>query len=225
MKWDIIRLMLIARYHETQDVRYIDVSRRVGRLISRRSKAARAAAKARRVIPTIPETHEWAKMRRAIEAGKRIVALDAEWTMRVPITEIGIATYHAGVRTVENIRVTPGGHQFLHGTTRYMTVEQAGRWLNGVMTQADLLVGHALHNDRRQFIQWGYPLPDMEVVDTARWSRQLNESNPVAQGLEKFALRHGIEHRGAHCAGNDAFTTLEVALKLASHDVEAQKAG
>lgn len=100
-----------------------------------------------------------------------------------------------------------------------MSDDAAKLWLRGVMEKADLLVGHALQNDRLKMRQWGCPLPNTQtlpVVDTGAWSRVTNTESANPRRLSHLAALYGIERKGMHVAGNDALTTLHVALAMAA---------
>ena len=100
-----------------------------------------------------------------------------------------------------------------------MTDDVAQAWLRGMMAEADLLVGHALQNDRLKMKQWGCPLPSpqiLPVVDTGAWSRLTNTENANPRRLAHLAAQYGIDRTGLHVAGMDAFVTLKVALAMAA---------
>lgn len=169
---------------------------------------------------------QWSILRRALAGDHRIVCFDAEWEYQPPnrVTELGVATLHRGVTTVHNVRVRGRGRPFHGGRTMLMNDDAAKAWLFEILGSADLLVGHALQNDRLKMKQWGCPLPkpqDLPVVDTGAWSRVTNTESANPRRLKHLADLYGIERRGLHVAGNDAHVTLQVALAMAS--VESQE--
>ncbi len=172
-----------------------------------------------RVPMALHTTTQYRLMREALDRGDKIVAFDAEWQYQWPnlITELGVAIYHNGHREVHNVRVR-GGAGKTDKSTRFMTDEQAKRWLASMFKGAGLLVGHAIHNDRVKMQQWGWPLPENDVlplVDTGRWSQVMNPTDNNPQRLSTFCRNHGVEVTKSHVAGNDACMTLDVALTLA----------
>jgi hypothetical protein len=169
------------------------------------------------------ETRQWSQMRGALDQRQRIVCFDAEWEYQPPnrVTELGIATWRDGVIEVHNVRVRGTGRQFRNGETVRMTDDAAQAWLCGMMAEADLLVGHALQNDRLKMKQWGCPLPGTQilpVVDTGAWSRIINTESANPRRLVHLAAEYGIERKGLHVAGMDALVTLKVALAMAATD-------
>lgn len=180
----------------------------------RRTRAPRVALK-------IWQTRQWAQMRHALAQRQRIVCFDAEWEYQPPnrVTELGIATWHDGGVTVQNIRVRGSGRPFRNGQTIRMADDAAKAWLRNIMASADLLVGHALQNDRLKMKQWGCPLPSTQilpVVDTGAWSRIINTESGNPRRLVHLADEYGIERKGLHVAGMDALVTLKVALAMAA---------
>ena len=176
-----------------------------------------------RVASPIWETRQWTQMRYAIAQKQRIVCFDAEWEYQSPnrVTELGVATWRDGAITVQNVRVRGAGRPFHGGETIRMTDDAAKTWLRDVMANADLLVGHALQNDRLKMRQWGCPLPkaqNLPVVDTGAWSRVTNKASANPRRLAHLADEYGIERRGLHVAGMDALITLKVALAMAATD-------
>lgn len=167
------------------------------------------------------ETKQWALLRHALVKGSRIVCFDAEWEYQPPnrVTELGVAILHNGVVLAQNIRVRGQGRHFHGGKTIRMSDDAAKEWLRKTMERADLLVGHALQNDRLKMKQWGCPLPNTQtlpVVDTGAWSRVTNTESANPRRLSHLAAMYGIKRKGMHVAGNDAVTTLEVALAMAA---------
>lgn len=174
-----------------------------------------------RTALAIWQAPQWAIMREALAANGRIVCFDAEWEYQPPnrVTELGIAMLHDGVMTTHNVRVRGRGRPLVGGQTVFMTDEPAKAWLREILGSADLLVGHALQNDRLKMKQWGCPLPStqhLKVVDTASWSRATNQESANPRRLKYLADQYGIERKGMHVAGNDARVTLQVALAMAS---------
>lgn len=174
-----------------------------------------------RVVPPIWETRQWMQMRNALDQKQRIICFDAEWEYQPPnrVTELGVATWCDGIITVENVRVRGAGRPFRNGQTIRMADDTAKAWLRGIMAEADLLVGHALQNDRLKMRQWGSPLPSAAIlpfVDTGAWSRITNTESGNARRLAHLADQYGIERRGLHVAGMDALVTLKVALAMAA---------
>lgn len=223
MNWQRIHDQLEQRAEQEADLRALKLKRRVRkhmkRLITLRSRRG-VYVGGGRYVPSVPETPQWRTIRDALDRGSKILAFDAEWTMRRPITELGIAIYQNGEMTAHNVRLTPGGKNFRYGVTRYMTDRQAKLWVRGMFSEADLLVGHALNNDRLQMRRWGEPIPDMPYLDTSPWSRALNQSSHDPISLGKFADRYGVDCTGAHCGGNDAVITLNLVLALARIEVD-----
>lgn len=176
-----------------------------------------------RVPMSVWETRQWKQMRHALAQGQSIICFDAEWEYQPPnrVTELGIASWRDGVITVHNVRVRGRGRPFNGGKTIHMTDDAAKDWLRGIMADADLLVGHALQNDRLKMKQWGCRLPGPEtlpVVDTGAWSRLTNKESANPRRLAHLAAEYGIERKGMHVAGNDAYITLQVALAMAATD-------
>ncbi len=144
---------------------------------------------------------------------EKIVAIDAEWTMSKPITEIGVSVWEDGHMRTFNVSVGATERKFHHGTTRYITDDQARYWLGRMLEDAKLIIGHSFKNDRQQFVKWGFTVPShIPVLDTASWSK--NRFPPNAQKLSRLANFYEVDSRGAHCAGNDARMTFEVALAM-----------
>lgn len=203
---DAVRRERILRGH---------VLRHIGKLAKRRKRNA----------PHVPHhvctTAQWRIMQHSLKAGHKIVAFDAEWQRCYPydITELGVAIYHKGKREVHNIRVRAGGGK-VDPMTRFMTKDQAIKWLKEIFKDANLLVGHALKNDRAKMSEWGWCLPNISTVDTERWSVLLNPEQKSSINLTKFCTLIGSEVRKGHIAGNDALMTLDVALMLASQKLE-----
>ncbi len=184
-------------------------------------RASRRATRVPRVAQQVWETKQWAMMRQALGENRRIVCFDAEWEYQPPnrVTELGIAIMHHGQITGRNVRVRPGGRRFFGGKTAYLTEDAARAWLARVMDSAELLVGHALKNDRLKMKQWGVSLSNIRglpAVDTSTWSRITNQESANPLRLAHLAKRYGIDHRGTHVAGNDALITLKVALAMAA---------
>lgn len=174
-----------------------------------------------RVAMAIWETRQWAMMRDALAKRRRIVCLDAEWEYQPPnrVTELGIAILHDGVLTAHNVRVRGRGRPFHGGETVHMAEDTAKAWLRDMMDSADLLVGHALQNDRLKMKQWDCPLPGTQIlpmVDTGTWSRLINQESANPRRLVYLARQYGVECKGTHVAGNDALITLQVALAMAA---------
>ena len=160
-------------------------------------------------------------MRRALDSSQAIVSFDAEWEYQPPnrVTELGIAILRNGTIKVHNVRVRGRGRPFHGGKTLYLADEAAQAWLRDIMSSADLLVGHALQNDRLKMKQWGCPLPNMQnlpTVDTGTWSRLTNLENGNPRRLSHLADHYGIDRKGMHVAGKDALVALEVALAMAA---------
>lgn len=179
-----------------------------------------------RIAMSVWETRQWKQMRHALERRQSIVCFDAEWEYQPPnrVTELGIASWRDGVITVHNVRVRGRGRPFHGGTTVHMTDDAAKTWLTNIMAGADLLVGHALQNDRLKMKQWGCRLPGPEilpVVDTGAWSRLTNKESANPRRLSHLATEYGIERKGMHVAGNDALITLKVALAMAATDANS----
>jgi hypothetical protein len=173
-----------------------------------------------RVALEVWQAPQWKLMREALADGRRIVSFDAEWQYQPPnqVTELGAAILHGGVITIHNIRVKPGGRPFKGGKTVYMTDDEAKTWLRATMASAELLVGHALQNDRHKMKQWKCPLPNsksLPVVDTGAWSRATNPVSANPRRLTHLAAEYGVDCSGSHVAGNDAHVTLQVALAMA----------
>lgn len=188
------------------------------------------ATAGRKRTPRVPlpiwETRQWTQMRHAITQKQRIVCFDAEWEYQSPnrVTELGVATWRDGAITVQNVRVRGSGRPFHGGETVRLTDDAAKTWLRDVMANADLLVGHALQNDRLKMRQWGCPLPkaqNLPVVDTGAWSRLTNKESANPRRLAHLADEYGIERRGLHVAAMDALVTLKVALAMAATNAGA----
>lgn len=179
-----------------------------------------------RVAQPIWDTPQWRLLRDALENRRCIVCFDAEWEYQPPnrVTELGVAIQRDGVTTVHNVRVRGKGRQFHGGETIHMTEDAAKAWLRGIMESADLLVGHALQNDRLKMKQWGNPLPSIQklpMVDTGTWSRIINEESSNPRRLTHLAAQFGVEKKGMHVAGNDAWITLQVAIAMAAVEPES----
>ncbi len=194
------------------------------------STSIRGACRKRRtrVALEIWQAPQWKLMRSALSDNLRIVSFDAEWQYQPPneVTELGAAILHDGVVSIHNIRVKPGGRPFRGGKTVYMTDDEAKAWLRATMASADLLVGHALQNDRHKMKQWKCPLPragSLPVVDTGAWSRITNPVSANPRRLTHLAAQYGIDCKGSHVAGKDANVTLQVAVAMAQvEEAEAQ---
>lgn len=148
-----------------------------------------------RIATPVWETRQWKQMRHALENRQSIVCFDAEWEYQPPnrVTELGIASWRDGAITVHNVRVRGRGRPFHGGTTIYMTDDAAKAWLSDIMAGADLLVGHALQNDRLKMKQWGCHLPGTEtlpVVDTGAWSRLTNKESGNPRRLAHLAAEY-----------------------------------
>lgn len=190
----------------------------LARIVKHRRRMAKVT-KANRVPPKVTDTPQWRIMRRALAKGGRIVAFDSEWQRHAPyaVTELGVAIYQHGNISHRTIRVRGAPHS----EAERMTEKDARKWLRGVMREADLLVGHALKNDRDKMDEWRCPLPasdDLLFIDTAMWSRSLNPVAKQPMKLVSFCEMHGVETLKAHVAGNDALMTLRVALTLAGKE-------
>lgn len=186
------------------------------------SPDARGARRKRRsrIALEIWQAPQWKLMRDALRDNQRIVSFDAEWQYHPPneVTELGAAILHDGIITVHNVRVKPGGRPFKGGKTVYMTDDEGRAWLHATMASADLLVGHALQNDRHKMKQWKCPLPkpgSLPVVDTGVWSKLTNFVSANPRRLIHLAAQYGIDRTVSHIAGNDAHMTLQVALAMA----------
>lgn len=186
----------------------------------RSTDPVRRAPRARAAL-WVWQTAQWKLVREALADRRRIVCFDAEWEYQPPnrVVELGVATFHEGAMTVHNVRVRGKGRRFHGGETVYMAEDAAKVWLGEIMASADLLVGHALQNDRLKMKQWGAPLPNAQIlpmVDTGSWSRIVNRESANPRRLVHLAAEYGIERKGMHVAGNDALTTLKVALAMAA---------
>ena len=170
---------------------------------------------------SIWEATQWTQMRHALAQHHCIVCFDAEWEYQLPnrVTELGVAIMRDGLIMAHNVRVRGRGRRFHGGETVYMDDDAAKTWLRDIMAAADLLVGHALQNDRLKMKRWGCPLPSIEalpMVDTGTWSRITNAQSANPRRLTHLADQYGIERKNAHVAGNDALVTLRVALAMAA---------
>lgn len=209
MNWPEIHYTLRMRFAQTGDERALYVARRVNRLLKKRARRARWTDKVQ--IPVkLEDTNHYNQLMKHIRAGSKIIAIDNEWTPRRPITEIGISEF--GGKS-HNVRLTPGGKEFRHGTTRYMTDEQAKLWLAQQLEGVDLIIGHMFKNDVRQYAKWGFEIPKIPLLDTGLWSKALFPPNHMS--LKHMAEKYGINAAGWHCAGNDAYITLMVAMTMA----------
>jgi hypothetical protein len=220
MDWKSIEYRLMGRAADDNRLPNVQRSREVLKHVRRHMKklTKRRRALFRGPMP-LSETDQYRLIRTALERGDKIVSFDAEWQYQWPnkITELGVAIYHNGTREVHNVRVRAGAGK-PDKMTRFMTDDQAKRWLKGVFQGVGLLVGHAIKNDRDKMREWGWPLPyetSVPCLDTERWSRVLNPEAKQSQKLTTFCKNHGVEILKAHVAGNDALMTLEVALALA----------
>lgn len=171
------------------------------------------------------ETPQWRLVRHALANDHVIVSFDAEWEYQPPnrVTELGIAIFRRGAIKVHNLRVRGRARPINGLATRYLAEDAAKSWLQAMLRSADLLVGHALQNDRRKMKQWGCPLPSMQTmptVDTGAWSRVTNQVNGNPRRLAHLADQYGINRRGMHVAGKDALVTLQVALAMAATEPE-----
>lgn len=155
-----------------------------------------------------------ADLRAHIEGGSVVLALDAEWTHDRHITEIGFAIYQNGVTRHRNIRILPDPYAydaFRFGTTEFMDEAEAVREIAREQSSADLIVGHDLINDRRQFAKIGAEFHEV-TFDTMKYGRFAHPGELVK--LKTMVHRAGFKAIGSHNAGNDAAMTLHVALAL-----------
>ncbi|UKK86180.1 hypothetical protein L7H23_08815 [Sphingopyxis sp. BSN-002] len=178
-----------------------------------------------RVPIPIWETPQWRLMRQALDKGYTIVSFDAEWEYQPPnrVAELGVAVLRDGEIKVHNVRVRGRARSFDNGKTMYLAEDAAKAWLQATMRSAEILVGHALQNDRLKMRQWGCPLPKTQklpTVDTGAWSRLTNPVNGNPRRLAHLADEYGIERKGMHVAGKDALVTLRVALAMAAAEPE-----
>jgi hypothetical protein len=155
-----------------------------------------------------------ADLRAHVEGGSVILALDAEWTQDRHITEIGFAIYQNGVTRHRNIRILPDPYShdpFRFGTTEFMSEAEAVEEIFVEQLRADLIVGHDLINDRRQFAKIGASFHET-TFDTMKYGRFAHPGELVK--LKTMVHRAGFKAMGSHNAGNDAAMTLHVALAL-----------
>lgn len=223
MHWIAIRQKLRERAAQG-DERALYVARRVNRHLKKQVRRAKGLGAAKAPVP-VEDTPHYNILLKALDAGKKIVAFDAEWHPQrpttVPITELGVTIYGPTSLECFNICTRPGGKKFRHGTTRFMTDEQARKWLSKTLEGTGLIIGHSFKNDRLQLARWNFTVPKIELLDTASWSKMLFPPN--AQSLKGLAIRYGVDPSGWHCAGNDSRITMLVALAMAGikHDDHA----
>ncbi len=159
-----------------------------------------------------------------ISRGSFIVALDCEWTMTRPLTEVGLAIYHRGEFQHRNICILPDERQrdqFLFGATEYLTLGEARAEMRELSSRVELLIGHALKNDRKQLSRFG-GVPEFHDVafDTETFSTWAYHGE--RHKLKYLARRAGFDAKSMHCAGNDAAMTLFIALALVGRREECR---
>jgi DNA polymerase III epsilon subunit-like protein len=228
---DLLRIQtaLQERYErDPEDRRVLRVLRKVRR---RRGKLQRAVQRNSPNIKQKAAAHAESMLRALNEAldGKRIVALDAEWSRdgSRAITEIGLAVYENGQLTVRNIRVIPDylpRKDYFLGETEVLSPAEAAAVTEEIMESADLLTGHALINDRGQFRKWrGVKVRHDRVFDTQVYAKALYGGS--AMSLRDLMRKLDITPKGLHSAGNDTMSIIMVLLAFAGRIEECRALG
>ncbi len=178
----------------------------------KRRDIARKIKKELRVNPLTPRDCilEHAEL---LRSGK-VVALDFEWKDGRPITEVGISIL--GGDTHQIVVGTETYKRFNHGPITFLNDDEARDYLKSVLADADAFIIHGRTSDDYQLALWEYSLPDIPCIDTALWSEKLYTTENKPMSLVALALHYGISVRGAHCGGNDAWITAQVALAMAN---------
>ena len=221
MDWVRIRNILIERYRADEtDHRAFALSRKLrGRARSQRRREKHGEKRA--AGPQAVPYHNY--IQNALAQGIPLIAMDLEWNGKRPVTEIGLAILHNGTVTHHNIKTVNsrnkvstsyyGDRRFIHGETQEMSSPDAKMWLGELLAQPNLIIGHAFRGDMLQLSRWGFNLPsEIRVVDTAKWWKAV--CPPNLRSLDFLAARYGIDFDVKHCAGNDAYVTLQVALRM-----------
>lgn len=224
-----IKAALEARYQSNpEDRRVLRLLRKVRRTLDKRTRA-RTKAEPGRATNLNHQAHSLLlRLDNAFSSGKRIVAIDAEWSRdgSRPITELGFTTYQNGVLTRRNIRILPDdkkGRDMFFDVTEYMTDEEALSLLQETVNEADFIAGHALRNDRIQLKRWrGYDLHQKNVFDTQVYAQMM-----VGKVMNLSDLLYSLDINPArmHCAGNDAFFVMMAMLMLVDRTDEVRQFG
>ena len=154
-------------------------------------------------------------LQKALRFNRPIMSFDLEWDMDNPVTEIGLSILHNGTISSHNIHIFEDRapmRRFRFGETVYMPVNEAAPWLLNHLQSAELVLGHAIKNDRDQIKKLGY-IPEIKaVIDTAKWSRGMN--NGMDMKLKRLLKYYGGNPAGAHVAGNDSRFIMEVMVRI-----------
>ncbi|KAL7752490.1 hypothetical protein RI367_002024 [Sorochytrium milnesiophthora] len=117
--------------------------------------------------------------------------------------------YHNGVRVADNKFA-------FHGESVVLSERSALQFLAAYLSQADVVVGHALQSDVQLLRRRGFRLLDGKVtLDTqTMWKAARNNIDNVR--LSSILDACAITYSALHNAGNDARYTMEAALRIAS---------
>ena len=168
-----------------------------------------------------------------------VIALDLEaWEFdNARITELGFTVYEPASNKLtpyhyiiqENAHHKNGSlvpdhrDRFITGNSIHSSLLDAFNVLSGLMSQGYVaLVGHGIQSDLNMILDSGLPkLPSERVVqiDTQMLFLQIDRAADQSR-LEDVLKHFKIPHRFLHNAGNDAFYTMMVVLRIAGIDLE-----
>ncbi len=156
------------------------------------------------------------RLRHEIARGGCLIAYDTEYHQAGPVTQLGIAIWHAGVvscRTYTTAshhrRVTPASR---FGRDRPATQASACALAQRLYRQDALQIFHTGGSDLTKLgLPGGHP-GYIDVGIIGHGALRAKDS----PGLVTLCRHYGIDPSGHHNAGNDAGLTLDVALAMAA---------
>lgn len=102
---------------------------------------------------------------------------------------------------------------FQFGETLFLKEKDAWELFNRTLEEADYYIGHAIKNDLRRLKK---ELRNKQVFDTMKMTNHYQFGFDQKMNLQKLATSLELNPQHLHNAGNDAFYTLESALKLST---------